>query len=179
MDGEFQPMIQDILDNPAFQELRNYPHHGSCNTVYDHSLATARMAYQMGRRLRMSEEELCSLTRVALLHDFFGYDWHEEWYKNFVHRYRGMRRLTHMHAFVHGEIAALRAKLYFDLTPKQCASIASHMFPLAATLPHGREAWILTLADKAVASKEMSLTAGRSVRGLFQRLRYSAGSYRA
>ena len=171
MEEEFQPMIQDILDNPAFQDLKNYSHHGPENTVYDHSLATARMAYALGRAFGFDREELFSLTRVALLHDFFGYDWHKEWFRSFVRRYHGVRRFTHMHAFVHGEIAALRAKMYFDLNEKQCGSIASHMFPLATSLPKSREAWLLTLADKVVASREMSATAGQGVRAAYRRVR--------
>ena len=174
MDEEFQSMIQDILDNPAFQDLKNYAHHGPDNTVYDHSLATARMAYAMGGRLNLNKDALRSLTRSALLHDFFGYDWHEEWYRSFVRRYHGMRRITHMHAFVHGEIAALRARLYFNLDEKQCEAIASHMFPLAASLPKSKEAWLLTLADKVVASKEMSVTAGHGVRSAYRRLARAA-----
>ena len=39
MDEEFYPMIQDILDHPVFQKLRELPHHGPDNSVYDHSLA--------------------------------------------------------------------------------------------------------------------------------------------
>lgn len=170
MDENFRSLIEDILENPAFIKLHNYHHHGPENTVYDHSVATARLAYDMGRRLHLKAAELRSLTRVALLHDFFGYNWREDWYKDFVHHYRGMRRFTHMHAFVHGEIAALRAKLYFDLNDKQCGSIASHMFPLSTTLPKSREAWLLTLADKVVASKEMSVTAGHGVRNAYYRL---------
>lgn len=175
MDEEFRRMVQDILENPAFLELKKYIHHGPENTVYDHSIATAHMAYSLGLRMGLREEEIRSLTRAALLHDFFGYDWHESWYKTYVSHYRGMRRLTHMHAFIHGEIAAGRARLYFNLTPKQCASIASHMFPLSTSLPKSREAWLLTLADKMVASKEMSLTAGHSMRNLWHRVRSAVG----
>ena len=170
MDEEFYPMIQDILDHPVFQKLRELPHHGPDNSVYDHSLATARRAYLLGRGLRLGQEELRSLTRAALLHDFFGYDWRDGWYKELVSRYRGMRRLTHMHAFWHGQIAAERARLYFDLSPEQCAAIASHMFPLSTSLHRSRQAWLITLADKMVASREMSVTAGRSMYGLWRRL---------
>lgn len=128
------------------------------------------MAYELGRCMGLTQAELRSLTRAALLHDFFGYDWHEQWYKDFVRRYHGVRRLTHMHAFVHGEIAAMRARLYFDLTPGQCAAISSHMFPLSTSLPKSREAWLLTLADKMVASCEMTRTAGQGVKVLWHRL---------
>ena len=170
MDEEFFPMIQDILDNPVFQQLKDLSHHGPDNSVYEHSLATARRAYRLGKGVCLKEDELRSLTRAALLHDFFGYDWHDGWYKEFVSRYRGFKRLTHMHAFLHGRIAARRAKIYFDLSPEQCAAIASHMFPLSTSLPRGRQAWLLTLADKMVASREMSITAGRSVYGFWRRL---------
>lgn len=170
MDDEFWQMIQDILDNPVFQETKKLSHHGPDNSVYAHSVATAQMAYTLGRLLQLTPQELRSLTRAALLHDFFGYDWHDDWYRSFVSRYRGIRRLTHMHAFVHGEIAAKRARLYFDLTDEQCASIASHMFPIANSVPKSREAWLLSLADKVVAAREMSVTAGQGIYGLWRRL---------
>ena len=65
-----------------------------------------------------------------------------------------------MHAFVHGSIAAHRAQRYFDLTPAECDAIASHMFPLAPCLPKSRAAWIITLADKIVAAREVTCAAG-------------------
>ena len=37
-----------------------------------------------------------------------------------------------MHAFLHGHIAADRAKHTFGLTERECEAIARHMFPLAA-----------------------------------------------
>ena len=46
--------------------------------MYDHSVAVAQAAYAIARRMRLSGDETASVIRAALLHDFFGYDWHGE-----------------------------------------------------------------------------------------------------
>ena len=157
--NEIERYAGAILNDPRFQKLRSFEHHGPANTVYDHSLAVARAAYRIACALHLSEEETASVVRAALLHDFFGYDWHSERFRRFVRHYSGFRRLTHMHGFIHGHIAAARAKRVFGLSDRECDAIARHMFPLAP-IPRSRIAWIVTLADKAVASKEVTLAAG-------------------
>ena len=128
--------------------------------MYDHSVATARTASSLARRFGLSAERIRSVTRAALLHDFFGYDWHSDWFKNYTRQYSGWQRFRHMHAFIHGDIAAARAQERFGLTERQRAAIASHMFPLAFSMPRSSEAWIITLADKIVASREMTMAVG-------------------
>ena len=159
MDSEIQQYAGDILAHPRFQQLRTFCHHGLDNSVYDHSVAVAEAACQIARLMRLSESETTSVVRAALLHDFFGYDWHSERFRRFVRHYSGFRRLTHMHGFIHGHIAAARAKRVFGLSDRECDAIARHMFPLAP-IPRSRIAWIVTLADKAVASREVTLAAG-------------------
>ena len=107
----------------------------------------------------LSESETASVVRAALLHDFFGYDWHGERFRRYLSHFSGIRRITHMHGFIHGHIAADRARHMFGLSARECEAIARHMFPLAA-MPRTRIAWIVTLADKAVASKEMTAAIG-------------------
>lgn len=165
----FEAVTADILAHPRFLETRRLVHHGADNSVYDHSVATARVAYRMAHALRLPEEEVISVTRAAVLHDFFGYDWHDEWFQRFLRHYRGIRRLTHMHAFVHGTMAAKRASRYFALTDRQREAIAAHMFPLAPMVPRSREGWILTAADKIVASREMTRCVGLSLYRLCRR----------
>lgn len=160
MDSEFEQITADILSDPLFLETKNVVHHGGCNTLYDHSVATAQMAYDMALYFELSEESVRSVTRAALLHDFFGYDWRGEWFKSYLHQYTGLQRLRHMHAFVHGAIAAERASEHFELTARQYNAIASHMFPLAFSLPRSGEAWIVTAADKLVASRECTVAVG-------------------
>lgn len=159
----FEAVTADILAHPLFEESRQLVHHGIDNSVYEHSVAVARTAYRMACALGWSEFEIISVTRAALLHDFFGYDWRDEWFKRFLRRYRGIRRVTHMHAFVHGTLAAKRASRYFALTDRQRDAIASHMFPLAPHMPRSKEGWVVTAADKVVASREMTLCVCRAL----------------
>lgn len=110
---EIERYAGSILNDPRFQKLRSFEHHGPANTVYDHSLAVTRAAYRIACALHLSEEETASVVRAALLHDFFGYDWHSERFRRFVRHYSGFRRLTHM----------------------------ARLHPTATLLPHGRSAF--------------------------------------
>lgn len=159
MDSEIQQYAGDILAHPSFQQLRAFEHHGVNNSVYDHSVAVAEAACGLAHLMCLSESETASVVRAALLHDFFGYDWHGERFRRYLSHFSGIRRITHMHGFIHGHIAADRARHMFGLSARECEAIARHMFPLAA-MPRTRIAWIVTLADKAVASKEMTAAIG-------------------
>ena len=169
MPQTFHEMTADIIEHPLFQALRGRPHHGGENSLYIHSIDTAKCAYRLGRRFRLKEDRLRALTRAALLHDFFGYDWQGEHYRRYVRRYSGWKRVKHMHAFIHGSHAANRAGRIFGLDQRQCSAIASHMFPLAPW-PKNSEAWLLTLADKVVASREVGEAVGWHARVLCRRL---------
>ena len=159
MGREIQQYAGDILAHPSFQQLRAFEHHGVNNSVYDHSVAVAEAACGLAHLMCLSESETASVVRAALLHDFFGYDWHGERFRRYLSHFSGIRRITHMHGFIHGHIAADRARHMFGLSARECEAIARHMFPLAA-MPRTRIAWIVTLADKAVASKEMTAAIG-------------------
>lgn len=159
MGSVIEPLAGDILRHPAFLKLRTLEHHGVHNSVYDHSVAVAELAYQIACRMRLSGDETVSVVRAALLHDFFGYDWHGACFHRYIQHFSGFQRLSRMHAFVHGPIAAHRARHIFGLNDRECDAIRCHMFPLAA-LPRTRIAWIITIADKVVASREMTTAAG-------------------
>ncbi|WP_283674377.1 HD domain-containing protein [Butyricicoccus sp. Marseille-Q5471] len=169
MDSEFHRMARDIMEHPRFQQLRGFIHHGADNSVYDHSVAVAESAYAIARKMRLSEGETQSVVRAALLHDFFGYDWHSDRFRRYRGSFSGIQRLARMHAFVHGHIAAGRARRTFGLTDRECEAIARHMFPLAA-MPRTRIAWIVTWADKVVASKEMTLALGGYMTSFYQKI---------
>ena len=165
----FQEMTSDIVNHPLFIQMKDCPHHGGENSLYIHSVSTAKCAYRLARRFHLKEDRVRALTRAALLHDFFGYDWQGDRHRRYMSRYSGWKRVKHMHAFIHGSHAAHRAGRVFDLDQRQRSAIASHMFPLAP-LPRNSEAWLLTLADKVVASKEMGQTVGWYTRGLYRKL---------
>jgi len=163
MDQYFKQMTEDIIGHPLFQQLRFCTHHGGENSLYVHSVDTAKCACRLAQRFHLKEERVRAVTRAALLHDFFGYDRHSEEYKQALRQYHGWQRVKQMHAFAHGARAARRADCFFPLDERQRSAIVSHMFPLAP-VPKNSEAWILTLADKAVASKEVSAALGFYVR---------------
>lgn len=165
----FSQITEDILRHPRFQALRHSDHHGGENSLFDHSVDTARCAYNLAKRFRLKEERVAAVTRAAMLHDFFGYDWRSNAHRRFVRRYSGWKRLSHMHAFTHGALAARRANRLFPMDERQKAAITSHMFPLAP-LPRNSEAWILTLADKIVASREMSAAVGYHMRRWYHKV---------
>ncbi len=159
MGSAAEEYAEDIIKHPRFLELQTYVHHGDNNSVYEHSLAVAERAYKFASWMRLSGDETASVVRAALLHDFFGYDWHGERFRRYISHFRGLKRLTHNHAFVHGPIAANRARRLFGLTDVECEAIKCHMFPLAA-MPRSITAWIVTIADKVVAAKEMCFAIG-------------------
>lgn len=122
---------------------RGFVQHGTVS-VYDHVTAVARAslgaADALGRvGLRVDR---ASLLRGALLHDYFLYDWHdpEPWHN--------------WHGFKHPYFALKNAEEDFDLTPRERNIIVRHMFPLVPIPPTCREAWIVCLADKWVATRE-------------------------
>ena len=154
----FFEYTQDILQHPRFKALQKLPHHGKNNSVFQHSVAVAMFAFKTAQLLGLSGEDARSVTRAALLHDFFCYDWHSDRFKRFSRRYRGIQRLTHMHGFIHGPLAAARAERFFELNEKQREAIRVHMFPLYLSMPKHKEAWIVTFADKVVATREISRT---------------------
>ena len=168
MDSRFNTITADIMAHPLFQDLRQRSHHGEHNSLYDHSVDTARCAYRLACRFGLREERVEAVTRAAMLHDFFLYDWRSECHRRYMRRYSGWQRVKRMHAFTHGTLAARRAGRYFPLDDRQCAAIRSHMFPLAP-MPRNSEAWILTMADKMVASREVSAALWGKMRKLCRR----------
>ena len=64
---EFNNIVNDILKNEEFIELKYEIHHGISRL--DHSLSVAHLTYRIARFLRIKKYK--EITRAALLHDFF------------------------------------------------------------------------------------------------------------
>ena len=144
VNNDFLNIVNDILENPKFKELKKIKHHGDCNTIYQHSIKTAYFAYKFCKICDLSRKDTIEITRATILHDFYD----EEW------RYAKRTNFFEMHAFKHGEIAAKNAKKYFNISERQKDAITNHMFPLTIW-PHHKEGWVVTLADKVISTKEM------------------------
>jgi uncharacterized protein len=128
----FEELTSDILGSDIFRKSLDFIQHGKIS-VYAHSVAVARLSFSIGILLNI--KDLRGLTRAALLHDFFLYDWHDEWKLD--------------HGFTHPVTATKNAKTYFNVSEKEYSLILSHMWPFTFFHPpRYREGWIICLADK-------------------------------
>lgn len=138
-EDHFYEIIRPIIEHPEYQKRKNYEHHDKIS-VYEHSIAVARMAYDMAQAFHLDAED----TAIAgVLHDFY------ETPLNLQEK----RPFFEKHAFTHGKNAYQNAKKYFPtfLNDKIKDSIEAHMFPITLNPPKYLEGWIITIADKLVS----------------------------
>lgn len=123
----------EIISSPEMQSMRKYVQHGDVS-VYGHCLAVAAVSVKFARAMRIKVNRR-SLIRGALLHDFFLYDWHDDW--------------NLLHGFKHPGVALRNASEKFELNKKERDIIKKHMWPMTLTdIPRHREAWIVCVVDK-------------------------------
>ena len=63
-----------------------------------------------------------------------------------------------MHAFNHGYEAIINSEKYINLNDHQKDAILKHMFPLYPIPPKHIEGWLITIADKIIATQECLYT---------------------
>ena len=136
-------IFQEITESPQYQKLKGFYQHGDYS-VYSHSINVYKTCFRIVDRLHLKLDEE-ALTKIALLHDYFLYDWHDKDCPK--HHFTG-----------HPRRAAKNAKRDFGLTKKEERAIKSHMFPAGLRPPTSREALILTCADKFCATREFFLS---------------------
>lgn len=130
---EFNNIVNDILKNKEFIQLKYEIHHGISRL--DHSLNVAKLTYQTSRKLKMKNYK--EITRAALLHDFF------------------ISSEVENNIFVnHPNKALENANYYFNLDDKQKNIIVSHMFPVSKVIPSNIGSWTVSIVDKLVAIYE-------------------------
>lgn len=144
MERKFEYYGQRIREHSEFAKMKDYIQHGRI-TTYDHVNDVTKTAYKIARGLRIRFNERV-LIQGALLHDFFGYDWHDT---------KEKKPLFKKHGFTHAKEASRRAKEIFGIDKHTEDVINSHMWPLTLrSIPKSREALILCFADKIVSFKE-------------------------
>lgn len=136
-------IVEDILAHDEFRKLNEFTQHGE-TSVLEHSLKVSFLVFLIGHKKR--KIDVVSLTRGALLHDFFLYDWHEKKSKS------GRKGF---HGFTHPKTALINAEKYFSLNPIEKDMIRTHMWPLTLLhFPKYRESRLLCRVDKIVSLKE-------------------------
>lgn len=139
LDGEYNQIVYDILNNEEFKKLKNIEHHGM--TRYDHSLRVSYYSYVLAKKIGL---DYVLVSRAGLLHDFF---FSED------DRTKKDRLVS---TFIHPKFAVENSLKYFSVTEKEKNIIESHMFPLYKTLPKYSESWLVSIVDKVVATYEFS-----------------------
>lgn len=138
---EFIDPIQEILTQEQVSDMMNYIQHGN-TTTFTHCLVVAYYSYVIALRLPM-KLDTNSITRGAMLHDFYLYDWHipHESHK--------------LHGFVHPKFALHNARKYFKLNSIEEDIIEKHMWPLTLHKPpKSKEAMLVNLVDKVCSLGE-------------------------
>ena len=122
-------MISDLLAHPKVVETRSHIHHSI--SKHDHLLRSARFSYKLARLMRA---DIRTCVRAAIIHDI------------------GSREGT---LRTHGRIAADWAAAQGE-DHAVCHAIETHMYPLGPA-PRTREAWVVSLADKAASLTDLTI----------------------
>lgn len=138
---------KDIFDSDKFKNSKQYIQHGK-KSVFQHSVDVAKMSIKISRLLPFEFKER-EIIRGALLHDYFLYDWHNRKVK-----IRKPGDIFKLHGFTHASTAMRNADRDFHLSEIEKEIIRKHMWPLNASPPKNREAWVVTFADKICSIKE-------------------------
>jgi uncharacterized protein len=95
-----------------------------------------------------------SAARGALLHDFFLYDWRNHDVPDLPE--------DKFHGIEHPKIALANAQKHFQLNDIETDIIIKHMWPLTLVPPKYKESFIVSFADKYLASKDLSRNSRKS-----------------
>ena len=137
---ELEAIYQAFLHDERILRMKEIPMHRGSN-CYEHSFKVAKAAIK--RALRYKSVSLETILIAAILHDYYLYNWRED------------RKLLKRHGKNHPQIAMENAERDFNINKDIKKIIKSHMWPLNfKDFPNSKEARIVSIADKIVASKE-------------------------
>ena len=137
-DQEYLKIVKNILDSPEFLKRKEFMHHYN-ESVYAHVLKVSYDCYRIGKKFKLDYK---ALAIAGLLHDFYPHPWQVK---------KRSTPFFKKHGFVHAHEARVNAEKFFPelMNEKIASMIETHMFPLNICLPKSKEAWLLTLVDKA------------------------------
>lgn len=139
LEEEYIGLVDDILGNEEFQDLKKYYHHSS--STYAHSLRVSYYSYKIAKIL---DFDFKAVARGGLLHDFFTYDWRE--YKK--------NKSNKNHGLEHPKTALKNAQRYFEVSRKEEDIILKHMWPKVYGMPKFKESILVSMIDKYCATEE-------------------------
>ena len=144
---ELEEIYVSLFHNEKVRKMLEIPMHRGSN-CFIHSFKVAKLAIK--RALRHKKADLKIILYAAIFHDYYLYDWRTDHSKR------------KKHGRNHPYLAAEQAHRDFDIPEQSMNIIKSHMWPLNfKEYPRTKEARILTLADKAIATKEVFVSPKR------------------
>jgi uncharacterized protein len=136
METQFINMANPLIEHPEVAKLSQYEHHRG-KTRLEHVKEVAYISFLWGKRLSLDCD---SITRGALLHDLFFYDW--------------LREGPRLHGFRHHNIALKNARKITRLSKKEEDIIKKHMWPLTVVPPRYLESLVVSLVDTFCSAKD-------------------------
>lgn len=139
----FQRALERMEHDPSVCRLKKFEQHKGTST-FVHCRNVAIYSFYLARKFGWEVDEE-ALVRGAMLHDYYLYNTAD------------MTMTDYQHGTRHPQLALDNAQKRFRLTPKEKNIIRSHMWPLTLThVPKSKEAFLVSLADKYCALREMS-----------------------
>lgn len=140
----YKQLFKNMQNNPNILQMTKFRHH-VIYTTYDHCVNVTRLSLKIGKKLKLSEEQMQNIVVGAMLHDYFLYDY-----------YDGRITSDGIHAWSHSKVAFRNAERQFNLNNNQRNIIRSHMFPTTLLHPPKcKEAIIVNISDKLCAIYEL------------------------
>lgn len=139
----FYKELHKLIMDPKIRRLSKFPQHNGSNTLA-HCVQVAKRSFALAEKFGWDIDEK-ELARGAMLHDYYQYDIKAEGFS------------AYHHGTTHPETAMNKAREDFELTEKELNIIRGHMWPLTLVHPpKSKEALLVCLADKDVATKEFA-----------------------
>ena len=135
---EYNNLLAEMVYIDKYRQLNNSRHHGISR--FDHIKRVGYLSFLIAKIFKL---DVSTVTRGALLHDFFTEEDVEKYTKKEWHR-------------LHPQIALANSRQYFNLNKIEENIISSHMFPICKTKPIYKESHVVATADKLVAVYEFT-----------------------
>lgn len=145
---KYMEYVGDLLCDDWVEKMKTYHHHKEIDTHF-HSVYVSYSVLKLCMQLHLVNAR--EITRAALLHDFYLYEWYTEKHEEY-------------HIYYHPKESVKNIEKHFGaLTGMQKNMILSHMFPMGIENPKSAGAWLLTLSDKRCAAEDYFHTSKRFI----------------
>ncbi len=145
----FFRILNELEQDDRIIKMKEYAQHNGNNT-WQHCRNVAGYSFYLAQKWGVKVDEE-SLAKGAMLHDYYLYSTRE------------MDMSDFRHGVSHPKLAYRNALTCFSLNQTEKNIILSHMWPLnPVALPLCTEAWLVSLADKYCAAREM-ISEGKAI----------------